>query len=70
MHDEPREVLDSAIEELDALIRQRLPDPELDRLLFDDLGMGYWPPGEGMSLSTFLVRLRDELITRAGSLRP
>jgi hypothetical protein len=54
-------MVDALRREVEQLYEERLSDEHLRRLLIDELGSGYWPPGNGMSFSAWLTALRKHL---------
>ncbi len=57
-----REVMGRTLEELDQLLSLGLSDPELDRVMYEDLGCYYTPEPDGISMSEWLRWVRSMLI--------
>jgi hypothetical protein len=47
--------------EVRALRAQHLSDERLKELIGDQLGCDYWPPGDGLTYSTWLAELEARL---------
>jgi hypothetical protein len=58
--DEPA-IVDALRGEIDRLIAEERTEEALRRLLVDELGSGYWPPGDGKTFSEWLSELRERL---------
>lgn len=59
--DASREVMSRTLQELDQLLSLGLPEAELDRVMFNDLGCYYNPEPDGMSMIEWLQWVRSTL---------
>jgi CdiI immunity protein len=59
--EEPADRVESACMQVRELLARRLDDDELQHFLIDELHCGYWPLGDGMTFSNWLVALERAL---------